>query len=152
MIDIERVDRVVGPRAFEAVTLDNLSNTSQSGLSVQSKVYNLAGTVLDDQKASNIMLTSQQVLNNVLTPKVPAVIVPPTPARVYFVELLLRNSAGTIVDRNVYWPSTQQDVVDWGKTLGVPQGTLSQYADLTGLQTLPAIPQPAISATSVTTT
>ncbi len=134
------------------VTLDNLSNTSQSGLSVESKVYNLAGTVLDDQNASNITLTSQQVLNNVLTPKVPAVTVPPTPASVYFVELLLRNSAGTIVDRNVYWLSTQQDVVDWSKTLGAPQATLSQYADLTGLQTLPTIPQSAISATSVTTT
>ncbi len=134
------------------VTLDNLFNTGQSGLSVESKVYNLAGTVLDDQKASNTTLASQQVLTNVLTPKVPAVTVPPTPASVYFVELLLRNSAGTIVGRNVYWLSTQQDVVDWSKTLGVPQATLSQCADLTGLQTLPAIPQPAISATSVTTT
>src|SRR5258708_34788088 len=42
------------------VTLDNLSNTGQSGLSVESKVYNLAGTVLDDQKASNTTLASQQ--------------------------------------------------------------------------------------------
>jgi exo-1,4-beta-D-glucosaminidase len=134
------------------VTLDNLSNTSQSGLSVESKVYNLAGTVLSDQKASNITLTSQQVLNNVLMPTVPAVTVPPTPASVYFVEVLLRNSAGTIVDRNVYWLSTQQDVVNWSKTLGVPQATLSQYADLTSLQTLSTIPQSAISATSATTT
>src|SRR5260370_514105 len=134
------------------VTLDNLFNTGQSGLSVESKVYNLAGTVLDDEKASNTTLASQQVLTNVLTPKVPAVTVPPTPASVYFVELLLRNSAGTIVGRNVYWLSTQQDVVDWSKTLGVPQATLSQCADLTGLQTLPAIPHPATSATSVTTT
>jgi exo-1,4-beta-D-glucosaminidase len=134
------------------VTLDNLSSTSQSGLSVESKVYSLAGTVLDDQKAGNITLASQQVLTSVLTPKAPAVTVPPAPASVYFVELLLRNSAGTVVDRNVYWLSTQQDVVDWSKTLGVPQATLSQYADLTGLQTLPAIPQPAISATSATTT
>src|SRR5260370_14827693 len=133
-------------------TLDSLLNTGQCGLSVESKVYNLAGTVLDDQKASNTTLASQQVLTNVLTPKVPAVTVPPTPASVYFVELLLRTSAGTIVGRNVYWLSTQQDVVDWSKTLGLPQATLSQFAHLTGLPTLPAIPQPASSSPSGTTT
>ena len=107
------------------MTLDNLTNTNQSGLSVESKVYNLTGTVLDDQTASNISLTSQQVLNNVLTPKVPAVTVPRTPASVYFVELMLKQN-GNVVDRNVYWLSTQQDVVNWTKTLGQPQGTLSQ--------------------------
>ena len=44
------------------VTLDNLTGgTSQSGLSVEAKVYNLAGTVTDDRTASNITLASQQV-------------------------------------------------------------------------------------------
>ena len=124
------------------VTLDNLGSTTQSGLSVEAKVYSLAGTVLDDQTASNITLTGQQVLNRVLTPKVPA----GNPVQVYFVELLLKRS-GTLVDRNVYWLSTQPDVVNWTKTLGQPQGTLSQYANLQSLQTLP---QSSISATAST--
>src|SRR6516165_3723842 len=93
------------------VTLDNLSDTSQAGLSVESKVYSLAGAVLDDQTASNITLASQQVLTSVLTPKVPA----GNPVQVYFVELLLKRG-GTLVDRNVYWLSTQPDVVNWTKT------------------------------------
>ncbi len=114
---------------------------------MESKVYNLAGTVLDDQTASNIALTSQQVLNNVLTPKVPAATTPPTPASVYFVEVLLRNGSGVVLDRNVYWLSTQQDITNWSSTLGNPQGTLSQYADLTSLQTLP---QSSISVTAAT--
>jgi exo-1,4-beta-D-glucosaminidase len=126
------------------VTLDNLTNTSQSGLSVESKVYSTSGTVLDDQTASNITLASQQVRTSVLTPKVPT----GTPVRVYFVELQLRQN-GNLVDRNVYWLSTQPDVVNWTKTLGQPQGTLSQYANLQALQTLP---QSAISATASTTT
>lgn len=130
------------------ITLDNLTGASQSGLSVESKVYNLAGTVLDDQTASNIALTSQQVLNNVLTPKVPAATTPPTPASVYFVEVLLRNGSGVVLDRNVYWLSTQQDITNWSSTLGNPQGTLSQYADLTSLQTLPLT---SVSVTAVTT-
>jgi exo-1,4-beta-D-glucosaminidase len=129
------------------VTLDNLGNTSQTGLSVESKVYSVAGTVLDDQTAGNLRLTSQQVLTNVLTPKVPV-----TPAgTVYFVELQLRQN-GTLIDRNVYWLSTTPDVVNWSKTLGQPQGTLSQYANLTGLQSLPAIPSSSIAVTASTAT
>jgi exo-1,4-beta-D-glucosaminidase len=123
------------------VTLDNLSNTTQAGLSVEAKVYNLAGTVLDDQTASNISLTSQQVRTGVLTPRVPT-----TPVQTYFVELQLRQN-GTLVDRNVYWLSTQPDVVSWSKTLGQPQGTVSQYANLTGLQTLPASSVTATAST-----
>ncbi len=87
------------------------------------------------------------MLNNVLTPKVPAVTTPPAAASVYFVELLLRSSAGKIADRNVYWLSTQPDITDWASSLGNPQGTISQYADLQALQTLPAS---AISATAAT--
>src|SRR5690348_6689223 len=123
------------------VTLDNLSNTTQAGLSVEAKVYNLGGTVLDDQTASNISLTSQQVRTSVLTPRVPT-----SPVQTYFVELQLRQN-GTLVDRNVYWLSTQSDAVNWNKTLGQPQGTISQYANLTGLQTLPAS---SVSATAST--
>jgi exo-1,4-beta-D-glucosaminidase len=126
------------------VTLDNLSNVTQSGLSVESKVYSLAGTVLDDQTANNISLTSQQVKNSVLTPKVPT----GSPVQVYFVELVLKQN-GNVADRNVYWLSTQPDVVNWSKTLGQPQGTISTYANLTGLSTLP---QSAVSATAATTT
>jgi len=123
------------------VTLDNLGNTIQTGLSVEAKVYNLAGTVLDDQTASNISLTSQQVLTGVLTPRVPV-----SPVQTYFVELQLRQN-GMLADRNVYWLSTQPDAVNWSKTLGQPQGTLSQYANLTGLTTLP---QSSITAAAST--
>ncbi|HEX5188455.1 MAG TPA: beta galactosidase jelly roll domain-containing protein [Streptosporangiaceae bacterium] len=125
------------------VTLDNLSNVTQSGLSVEAKVYNLAGTLLDDQTAINVSLTSQQVKTAVLTPKVPT----GNPVQVYFVELILRQN-GALADRNVYWLSTQPDVVNWNKTLGQPQGTQTTYANLTSLQSLPAS---AVSATAATT-
>jgi len=124
------------------VTLDNLANIAQSGLSVESKVYNLAGTVTDDQTASNISLVSQQVMNKVVTPKVPT-----TPAgTTYFVELLLKQN-GTLIDRNVYWLSTTKDAVNWNKSLDKPAGVISAYANLTGLRTLP---QSLISATATT--
>ncbi|HYK27795.1 MAG TPA: beta-mannosidase [Streptosporangiaceae bacterium] len=126
-----------------SVTLDNLGASSQSGLSVESKVYNLAGAVLDDQTSGSVSLASQQVLNNVLTPKVPT----GPKGTTYFVELQLKQN-GTVIDRNVYWLSTTPDAVNWNKTLGQPQGTISTYANLTGLQTLPTA---AVSATAATT-
>ncbi|MBO0809940.1 MAG: beta-mannosidase, partial [Actinobacteria bacterium] len=115
------------------VTVDNLSGSAQTGLSVESKVYSTGGSLLDDQTAGNLTLASQQVLSNVLTPKVPT----GSPVQAYFVELLLKRG-GTVIDRNVYWLSTQPDVVNWSKTLGQPQGVLSQYANLQSLQSLPA--------------
>jgi exo-1,4-beta-D-glucosaminidase len=125
------------------VTLDNLGGSAQSGLSVESKVYSLAGTVTDDQTASNLTLASQQVLNGVLTPKVPS----GSPVQTYFVELLLRQN-GTLIDRNVYWLSTQQDAVNWTKSLDQPQGVITTYANLTGLQSLPPA---SVQATAATT-
>jgi exo-1,4-beta-D-glucosaminidase len=56
---------------------------------------------------------------------------------------------GSLIDRNVYWLSTQPDVVNWSKTLGQPQGVISTYANLQSLQTLP---QSAVSTTASTTT
>jgi exo-1,4-beta-D-glucosaminidase len=130
------------------VTLDNLTGATVSGLSVESKVYSLAGAVLNDQTASNLTLTSQQVLNNVLTPKVPATTTPPATASTYFVELLLRNSSGAVIDRNVYWLSTQPDITNWSSTLDNPQATMTQYASLTALQSLPAA---TVSVSAATT-
>ncbi|HEY2061997.1 MAG TPA: beta-mannosidase [Amycolatopsis sp.] len=118
------------------VTVDNLGATGESGLSVQAKVYDTAGKVLDDQTAKNLSLGSQGVVTGVLKPKVPAETKAPAKAQVYFVELQV-SQGGKVVDRNVYWISTQKDVVDWGKTLGQPQATLTQYGDLTALRDLP---------------
>ena len=115
------------------VTLDNVTNQSQSGLSIESKVYNTAGSVLDDQTVNNVTLASQQVKNSVITPKAPT----SATGNVYFVELLLKQN-GNLVDRNVYWQSTKKDVINWSSTTGNPQGAESSYADYTGLQSLAA--------------
>jgi hypothetical protein len=119
------------------VTLDNLSGTTQSGLSIESKVYDFSGKVLDDQIASGITLPSQGVMNAVITPNVPAATTPPTPAQTYFVELVMRQN-GQVVDRNVYWVSTQQDLNRTGGAAVPTFNTADSFADLTELQKLPA--------------
>ena len=129
-----------------SVTVDNLGGGTQSGVSVQSRVIDLSGKVLDDQTATAISLSSQQVRTGVLTPKVPAATTPPAAAKTYFVELLVKQG-GTVVDRNVYWLSTQADVVNWGKTLGNPQATMTQFGNL---QALHSLAQGKVSATAST--
>ena len=127
------------------VTLDNLSNATRSGLTVEAKVYSVTGALLNDQTASGITLSSQQVKNKVLTPAVPKA--GSSPAQVYFVELQLKQG-GTLVDRNVYWLSTQQDATNWQQTLGNPAGVITTYADLHALRTLAPS---SLSATAATT-
>ncbi|HJP80146.1 MAG TPA: beta-mannosidase [Pseudonocardiaceae bacterium] len=129
------------------VTLDNLGGANQAGLSVEAKVYDTSGKVLDDQTANGISLGAQGVKNSVLTPKVPAATTAPAKATTYFVELLVRQH-GQVVDRNVYWRSTQDDVVDWTKTLGNPQATMSQYANLQGLRNLAPANVKVVATTS----
>ncbi len=122
------------------VTLDNLTNATQSGLSLQSKVYAMDGQLLDDQSVSPITLGAQAVDNAVIAPRLPPETIPPAPARTYFVELLLERG-GAVLDRNVYWLSTQRDIVDWRAMVQEgepePQATMSQYADLRELHALP---------------
>src|SRR5262249_35288351 len=115
----------------------NLSNRDRHGLSVVSNVYGVDGKLLDHQIASGVAVRGQGVARNVLHPAVPAATTPPTPAQTYFVELLLQRH-GKVVDRNVYWLSTQQDAVDWDATIGFPQATMTRFADLGQLQSLPA--------------
>jgi exo-1,4-beta-D-glucosaminidase len=134
------------------VTVDNLTGASQGGLSVESRVYASDGALLDSQSTGHpIALESQQVANRVLVPRVPTATAPPTPAKAYFVELILRQH-GQVVDRNVYWLSTQPDVIDWTTTEGNPQADngapLSQYADMTALQGLPSEPVQVAASTA----
>ena len=133
------------------VTVDNLTGVTQPGLSVESRVYSLSGRVIDDRTATGITLNPQGIQNGVLRPHVPATTKPPTPAKTYFVELILRQH-GTVVDRNVYWLSTQQDVINWKTTEGAVQANngqpLSQYANMTALQTLPSEPAAVSAATT----
>jgi len=125
----------------KTVTVDNLSGTSQTGVTVESKVYDTSGNLLDDQTSPTYSLASQQVLNSVLTPKVQT-----TAGTVSFVELLTKQN-GAVVDRNVYWIPATQDVVG-SKTAGQPQAAMSSYANLTALRSLPS--NTSISATAAT--
>lgn len=65
-------------------------------------------------------------------------------SKTFFLRLLLKNANGKLLDENLYWLSTQPDTLDQqhGTWYYTPQ---SQYADLTGLSSLPTIKLAAYS-------
>ncbi|MEV4623916.1 glycoside hydrolase family 2 protein [Asanoa sp. NPDC049573] len=135
------------------VAVSNLTGQTQSGLSVTAKTYDMRGTVLTTQQASGITMPSQGVMNQLLTipnPTLPDV--GGTPQRTYFLELTL-NRGSHVVDRNVYWLSTINDVPTY---TGNAYPNLSTYGDLRNLQS-PAqdpanglLPDTTIRASAVT--
>jgi exo-1,4-beta-D-glucosaminidase len=119
------------------VAVSNLTGQTQSGLSVTAKTYDMRGTVLTTQKANGITMPSQGVLNQLLTipnPTLPDV--NGTPQRTYFLELTL-NRGKSVVDRNVYWLSTINDVPTY---TGNAYPNLATYGDLRNLQSPAADP------------
>ncbi|MBV9381753.1 MAG: hypothetical protein JOY82_18540 [Streptosporangiaceae bacterium] len=133
------------------VTIDNLTGVSQRGLSAEARVYDASGALLGSSTTHrSVNLEPQQVAAGVLFPRVPSATTPPERAKTYFVELILRQH-GTVADRNVYWLSTQRDVINWATTEGNPQADngspLSRYADMTALRNLPSEPVRAAAST-----
>jgi len=55
----------------------------------------------------------------------------------YFVKLELHDSAGRLISDNFYWLSTKPDVLDWAKRSDTVYTPQKEFADLTGLNSLP---------------
>ncbi len=128
------------------VTVDNLTDQATAGLSVRARVYSLDGTLLDDQTAAGLTVGPQGDLTGVLAPRLPPATNPPQTPQTYFVQLIL-SRGGEVIDRNVYWLSTQPDEIEWKQTEGNPHAVMSQYANLQSLRDLPAAQLSAIATT-----
>ncbi len=55
----------------------------------------------------------------------------------YFLKLELHDPAGKVVSDNFYWLSTKADVLDWAKRSDTVYTPQKEFADLTGLNSLP---------------
>ena len=113
------------------IVLVNHTLTEAHGLRARVRVRNLDGSVRYDKSFTGLDLAGNRTLS---VTKLPAISgLSPT----YFVELDLASSDGQPVSRNVYWLSTQKDVLDWKKSNWY-MTPLTEYADFTALQSLPA--------------
>ena len=113
-----------------AVVLVNHTLSSRHGLQAMIRVRNLDGSVRYAQRLQHLDVSGDSA-RRLLTLPEPAAL-----SRTYFVELDLTSANGKPVSRNVYWLSTQSDDLDW-KHSNWYLTPVTQYADLTALQSLP---------------
>ncbi|MDF9811253.1 sugar-binding domain-containing protein [Streptomyces sp. SPB162] len=126
-----------------SVVLVNNRHAPASGLTARVSLYNTDGTLKYDRTGTGLTVGGDGAKTTALT-------VPSTVSGLsttYLAKLVLTDSSGAEVSRNVYWLSTKQDVLDWGNTDWYYTPTTA-YADLKGLGSLaPA----TVSATARTT-
>jgi exo-1,4-beta-D-glucosaminidase len=100
------------------------------------KALKVAATVLDLQltekftREANVDVAADAVTRVFDIPAVSDL------TQTYFVRLSLRDSRGTLVSRNFYWLSTQDDELDWQKTEWY-YTPVKRHANLTALASLP---------------
>jgi exo-1,4-beta-D-glucosaminidase len=114
------------------VNVANLTGSTQAGLMVNARTYDMTGKLLDSKDAWNITLPSQGVMNQLF--QIPNPTLPDVngvPQKTYFLELQLKRGK-TVIDRNVYWLSTVNDVPAY---TGNAYPNLTTYGDLRNLQT-----------------
>ena len=112
------------------VVLVNHTLTDAQGLQARVRVRNLDGSVRYERTLSGIGLAGNHVQQVATLPALTGL------SRTYFIELELAAADGKPVSRNVYWLSTQADRLDWPHSNWYLT-PLTQYADLTALQSLP---------------
>ena len=115
-----------------SVAVINGEQQPVSGVKVTARLYNLDATLKGSREATLDLLadTSKKAFD------LPAI---PDLNSTYFLQLELRDNAGRELSSNFYWLSTKPDVLDWkgrADTVYTPQ---SGFADLTGLNQLPAV-------------
>ncbi len=113
-----------------AIMLVNHTPNDEHGLQATIRVRNLDGGVLYERRLQDIALAGNGTQQLSRLPVVAGL------SRVYFIELELAAADGKPVSRNVYWLSIQSDELDWAHSnwYFTP---VTQYADLTALQSLP---------------
>ncbi|TDD48215.1 carbohydrate-binding protein [Kribbella antibiotica] len=126
----------------KSVAVVNQNHAAASGLTASVKLYNIDGTEKFSMSAS-VTVPGDGGKVTPITIGTPAGL-----STTYLAKLVLTNSSGVEVSRNVYWLSTKADTLDWNNTDWYYTPTTS-YADLKGLSSLAQTP---VSASASTTT
>ncbi|WP_177242527.1 glycosyl hydrolase 2 galactose-binding domain-containing protein [Amycolatopsis marina] len=112
-----------------SVAVVNTGPDEVSGLTVRATQFDVDGRVLAENSAP-VQVGSGSSQRALAMPK------PADVDGAYFLRLVLEDARSKQVDRNVYWLSTKDDVVDHSKATWWHSPTV-EYADMTELQDLP---------------
>ncbi len=113
-----------------AIMLVNHMLIGEHGLQAIIRLRNMDGSVRYERHLQNIDLAGNSARQLTTLPTLAGL------SSTYFIELELASADGKPVSRNVYWLSLQPDKLDWAHSnwYFTP---VTQYADLTALQSLP---------------
>ncbi len=116
----------------KSVVVVNHNHDAASGLTARVQLFNLDGTSKFDQSKA-VSVGGDGAKTTALTIGSVSGL-----STTYLAKLVLTDSAGKEVSRNVYWLSTKADTLDWGNSdwYYTPQ---SAYADLSGLNSLGSV-------------
>jgi len=123
-----------------AIMLVNHTLTDEHGLRATIRVRDLDDSVRYERHLRNVDAAVNSARQLVEVPALSGL------SRTYFIELDLATAEGRSLSHNVYWLSTQSDDLDWANSNWY-YTPVTQYADLTALQSLP----PATTDVRVTT-
>jgi len=102
------------------------------GMKVSAKLINLEGQEVDSREAT-LDVPADAAVKALDLPK------PANLSTTYFLKLYLRDRSGKLVSDNFYWLSTKLDTLDWAKRKDTVYTPQKEFADLTGLNSLPAV-------------
>ncbi|WSQ14712.1 exo-beta-D-glucosaminidase [Streptomyces sp. NBC_01231] len=126
-----------------SVVVVNNRHASASGLTARATLFSTDGTQKYDKTVTGVTVGGDGARGTALT--LPSSV--SGLSTTYLARLILSDSTGKEVSRNVYWFSTKPDTLDWDNTDWYYTPTTS-YADLKGLS---AMAQAPVSATASTT-
>jgi exo-1,4-beta-D-glucosaminidase len=112
------------------IVLVNHTLTGQHALKVRIRARDIDGSIRYDKQLKGIDLAGNRTLLLTTVPQVTGI------SSTYFVELNLESGDGQLISHNVYWLSAQPDLLDWANSNWYIT-PVTQYADLTALQSLP---------------
>jgi exo-1,4-beta-D-glucosaminidase len=115
-----------------SVAVVNDTYAALKGMKVSAKIYNIDAR----EKASK-----DAILDVVSDSSTKAFDLPNVEglSNTYFLRLQLRDPAGKLVSDNFYWLSTKVDTLDWAKRKDTVYTPQKEFADLTGLNSLPQV-------------
>src|SRR5437879_5137517 len=116
----------------DSVAVVNDTRNAVPGIKVSATIYNLDATqVATDGGTLDLASdSSTKVLDLPLPDKI---------STTYFLKLKLHDAQGKLLSDNFYWLSTKVDTLDWAKRKDTVYTPQKDFADLSGLNSLPQV-------------
>jgi exo-1,4-beta-D-glucosaminidase len=116
----------------DSVAVVNGTYEPITGLEVTARLFNIDGKEIDTHNAK-LDIPADAATKAFDLSK------PANLSKTYFLKLYLHDASGKLISDNFYWLSTKLDTLDWTKRKDTVYTPQKEFADLTGLSSLPQI-------------